>query len=119
MTKQRHAILDVLHKHPGHYTAEEIFGMTKEILPAISRATVYNNLASLVEERALFKIVGGGPSAIYDTTSLPHAHTVCAECGHIEDVFLHTLDEEIRENLGDTLVDYDLTIRVVCPTCRS
>ena len=119
MTKQRHAILDVLHKNPGHYTAEEIFGMTKEILPAISRATVYNNLASLVEERVLFKIVGGGPSAIYDTTLLPHAHTVCSECGHIEDIFLHKLDEEIRDHLGDNLVDYDLTIRVVCPSCRS
>ncbi len=119
MTKQRHAILDVLHRHPGHYTAEEIFEMAKEVLPTISRATVYNNLASLVEERVLAKIVGGGASAIYDTTTLPHAHTVCTSCGHIEDLFLHALDREIKSEVGEHLVDYDLTVRVVCPSCRN
>lgn len=118
MTKQRRAILEALHTHPGHYSVEEIFEMTKQLYPTISRATVYNNLASLVEERVLFKITGGGGKAIYDTTILPHAHTVCTSCGHLEDLFLHSLDKDIRDELGERLVDYDLTVRVLCPACK-
>jgi Fe2+ or Zn2+ uptake regulation protein len=116
----QNAILKILEEPPSYINFILLCSSKSGFLPTVlSRATVYNNLASLVEERVLFKITGGGGKAIYDTTTLPHAHTVCTSCGHIEDLFLHSLDREIRGELGERLVDYDLTVRVLCTSCKS
>ncbi len=118
MTKQRTAILTALKRSPGHYTADVIYEMAKTYYPTMSRATVYNNLSSLVEEGALSKIVGGGASAIYDTTSMPHAHAICTRCNRVEDLFLEQLDDQISKKLNVPFVSYDLTVKYVCPKCK-
>ena len=66
MTKQRAVILEVLRSDKCHHTAEEIFELAKQILPTISRATVYNNLHSLEEEQFIRKISGDGVHGFID-----------------------------------------------------
>ena len=72
MTKQRAAILQVISADKGHYTAEEIFEKSKEILPGISRAAVYNNLHSLEKERLIRKLYREVAGARYDRAYRPH-----------------------------------------------
>lgn len=118
MTRQRTAILTALRQSPGHYTADVIYEMAKRYYPTMSRATVYNNLATLVEEGALSKIVGGGPSVIYDTTQVPHAHAICMKCSRVEDLFIDDLDDAIFKKLGVPFANYDLTVKYICPACK-
>lgn len=118
MTKQRAAILTALRKAPGHYTAEEIFHMAQTEYPAISRATVYNNLSTLVSDHVLYRIQGCGTSDIYDTTVHPHAHLFCPRCGKVEDISLPHLTEDIREAIGEPNVYFELKIHRLCPHCH-
>ncbi len=117
MTRQRIAILTCLTKHPGHYTAAEIFALAKDEYPALSRATVYNTLPILVEEGKLSKIVSDDATAVYDTTVITHAHAVCPVCGKWEDVFVPEVSRVIGETFGDD-VPYTLSIQRICKKCK-
>ena len=86
MTKQRAVILEVLRSDKCHHTAEELFELAKEKLPAISRATVYNNLHSLEEEQFIRRISGDGGPDRYDNSFIPHGHLVCTLCGRVIDI---------------------------------
>ena len=56
MTKQKRLILDIINNSCAHYTAEEIFALAQRQMPSIARATVYNNLNTLLKENLIRKI---------------------------------------------------------------
>ena len=119
MTKQRAVILEVLRSDKCHHTAEEIFILAKEKLPAISRATVYNNLHSLEEERFIRRISGDGGPDRYDNSFIPHAHLLCSVCGRVFDVDIPGLDEILQESIGERAESFELKIRGHCKGCRN
>jgi len=47
MTRQRRALMEVLHRRNWHPTAEEVHGLVRERAPRISLGTVYRNLEVL------------------------------------------------------------------------
>ena len=49
MTKQRQAVYDTLMAKLDHPTASEVYDRTKEHMPTISMATVYNCLETLTQ----------------------------------------------------------------------
>ena len=118
MTKQRAAVLEVLHSGKFHRTADEIFAEAQKIYPGISRATVYNNLKALEEEKHIRRIGGEGASARYDSSYIPHGHLFCCECGGIFDFSIPEFHKAI-EGAADCVVDsYELRIRGVCSACK-
>ena len=118
MTRQRAAILEVLRRGKCHYTADEIFALAKEILPTISRATVYNNLHSLEEEEMIRRIGGEGASARYDSSYIPHGHLFCKECGGIFDFTIPDFDKTLGAYANCAVNSYELRILGVCSACR-
>ena len=119
MTKQRAAILQVIRADKCHHTAEEIFELAKDLLPGISRATVYNNLKALEAEQLIRKLAGEGAGARYDSAFRPHGHTVCTECGRVWDFNIPEFDPLITKAIGQTFDSYELKVRILCIGCKN
>jgi len=118
MTRQRAVILEVLRSDKCHHTAEELFLLAKEKLPTISRATVYNNLHALEEERIIRKISGDSGPDRYDNAFVPHGHLVCTVCGSVSDIDLPGLNDMLSECIGTSVDSYELKVRGRCARCK-
>jgi len=118
MTRQRAAVLEVIRSAKYHYTAEEIFEKAKELLPNISKATVYNNLHALERERLIRRITGEEASDRYDSSFIPHGHLFCTVCEGVRDFTIPELDQRLSAIAEDDIESYELKVRYVCPACR-
>ncbi len=118
MTKQRAALLEILRSDKCHHTAEELFLLTKQKLPSISRATVYNNLHSLEKEQLIRRISGNGGPDRYDNSFIPHGHLVCSVCGSVSDVDLPGIETLLMGSLGVEIESYELKVMGRCETCK-
>ncbi|MBQ2877235.1 MAG: transcriptional repressor [Clostridia bacterium] len=117
MTKQREAVLRVVRSEKCHYTAEEIFERAKEILPEISRATVYNNLHALERDKLIRRITGEDASDRYDSAFIPHGHLYCTECHSISDFNVPDFALTLSGIIGGEIDSYELKVRYICPAC--
>lgn len=118
MTKQREAILDVIRREKRHYTAEEIFALSRLILPTISRATVYNNLHALERDGEIRRISGEDGADRYDSSFVPHGHLFCIKCRRISDFHYPAFTESLSDLIGSGVESYELKVRYICPLCR-
>ena len=118
LTRQRALILDIIRSDKCHHTAEELFTLAKERMPGISRATVYNNLHALAEEKIIRRISGDGASDRYDSAYMPHGHLVCIGCDKMVDFEIPGFSDLICERLGESIDSYELKVRYVCPNCK-
>ena len=118
MTRQRAIILEVIRSDAAHHTAEEIYFLSKEKLPTISKATVYNNLKAMDEEGLIRKISGEGSSDRYDKNRIPHGHIFCKDCGGIYDIHVPHIGEQIEDENSVTVLEYELKVFGSCDKCR-
>lgn len=118
MTRQRAVILEVIRGDKKHHTAEEIFTLAKELLPTISRATVYNNLKVLEKEQLIRRITAEDTSDRYDSSFIPHGHLFCSECGRVFDFDIPEFSKLLKESIGTEISSYELKVRCVCEECR-
>ena len=121
MTKQRATILKIVNASSDHLTAEEVYSKTKEYLPDVALATVYNNLAALSESGAIRKIPMPNGICRYDK-NIPHDHLVCDKCGKVFDVKIDLLDGEdvlykLKKLTGKDIKSYELIMRFTCDEC--
>ncbi len=119
MTKQRAAILKVMAENDGHFTAEEIFTMTKSVYPGIVRATIYNNLNALAEENRIRRICQSGQPDRFDRNPMPHEHIICTECGDVVDVSIKDFKNKLQKELHLEVDDYELVIHCKCLKCAA
>ena len=119
MTKQRAVILEVIRSDMCHHTADEIFALAKEHLPGISRATVYNNLKVLEQEKLIRRITGDGASDRYDGSYAPHGHLICEGCGKVRDFSISDFDRLISDAIGSGFNSYELKVRHLCDACKA
>ncbi len=92
-SKQRDAILEVLHSTKAHPTADAIYAEVRKKIPNISLGTVYRNLAKLSEDNTIIKVNAGTGVEHFDGTPTPHYHVVCTQCGAIDDIEAEPLEE--------------------------
>lgn len=118
MTKQRAAIIKVMRDNCGHFTAEEIFSLAQSEYPSIVRATIYNNLNSMVEEGMVRRICQSGQPDRFDRNPMPHEHIICTDCGKVVDVSLADFSNKLSDEIGCEIEDYELVIHCKCPECR-
>ena len=118
MTKQRQVVLDVIRSDMCHHTAEEIFDITKGILPGISRATVYNSLKYLEGQGLIRRITAENSSDRYDNSYIPHGHLFCTVCGAVEDFLVPGLEKSLEDIIKQSYSSYELKVRYICDGCR-
>ncbi|GAB5900294.1 MULTISPECIES: Fur family transcriptional regulator [Mycolicibacterium] len=86
VTRPRIAVLDEVRTHP-HADTETIFLAVRDVLPEVSRQTVYDVLNALTSVGLLRRIQPLGSVARYETrVGDNHHHAVCRGCGTIVDI---------------------------------
>ncbi|MFH8786179.1 Fur family transcriptional regulator [Streptomyces roseoverticillatus] len=123
LTSQRRVVAEVLDGDHVHYTADEVHAKAAELLPEISRATVYNTLGELVSLGEIMEVSTDGRAKRYDPNAHhAHQHLVCSQCGTIRDVhptgdLLAGLPAE--ERFGFQVAAVEVTYRGLCPGCST
>ena len=86
VTAQRLAVLRAVSHHP-HGTADDLHGVARAELGAISRQAVYDALAALTDAGILRRIQPAGSPARYeDRVGDNHHHLICRACNRMVDV---------------------------------
>ncbi len=116
--RYRALILQLLRQCDGHPTAEQLYLQVKEVQPTIAMATVYNNLAALVQDGLIRRVRIPDQADRYDKTMTPHDHLICDRCGRLADIQLGDFSRALEERLGIPVESYDLSVHYVCPDCR-
>ena len=120
LTAQRRVVAEVLTGDHVHLTAEDVHDRAAELLPEISRATVYSTLQQFVDLGEVRELMLDGRSKRYDPNVSPaHHHLVCSVCGRVVDV-AHGLDAPALSDAdrhGMDVTGGEITYHGTCATC--
>ncbi len=120
LTKQRQVVLQVIKDSDEHLTANEVFENSRQLLPGISFATVYNSLRFLKNEGLIGEVRFGTDAARYDRKLARHDHAFCNKCGKLVDMELNIPAELLAEATNFSKFEaqtIELTLRGLCPDC--
>ena len=118
MTKYEQAIYRLISQPDLHMTAEQVFSEIRREYPAISKATVYNNLNRLCSAGLIRRVSIEGSPERYDR-AVKHDHLVCSRCGKVSDAVFDDMTDALRDRLGGAFIAYDLKVFWICPDCRN
>ncbi len=121
LTKQREVVLQVIREADAHLTANEVFDKSKQLLPGISFATVYNSLRFLKEAGHIAEISFGNGASRFDSMTSRHDHAICTKCGKLVDMEIELPVEIVNfasEFSKFKLESIELTLRGLCPECN-
>lgn len=117
-TVHRVEILEYLLRTYSHPTADEIFDYFKkeQIIPVLSRATVYNTLKVLADAGIIAAIVT--PDAVrYDFIREHHHHFYCTKCRKVYDVYINTELPQVVSVDGHEVHHVQLSLIGICSNC--
>jgi Fe2+ or Zn2+ uptake regulation protein len=122
VTSQRLVLHRVLGELGRHAHAEEIARASSERLPGLSLPTVYATLELFESLGLVRRVDAGGPAALYDPRTEPHAHFACRVCGTVSDLEA-ALDtaalHDAARAAGARPEHVDVVLRGVCASCRA
>jgi Fe2+ or Zn2+ uptake regulation protein len=120
-TEQRAAVYQYLSCTDTHPTADEVFLAVRRELPAISLATVYKSLETLVGCGLAVKLTYADHSARYDGRTDLHHHARCVVCDRVRDLVgdIARTDIEALRGVegGFTVTGYRLELSGYCSDC--
>lgn len=112
--KNKEIIYRKLYEMKNHPTAEEILIELKKEYPNLGIATIYRNLANLIEEKRIIKIESNSFKDRFDATIENHYHAECSVCGKIKDIKAH-ITYEIENNIKVNSIE--VKIKYICNGC--
>lgn len=119
-SKQRQMILDLVHQHSDHPSADQIYLEARSINDKISRGTVYRNLDVLVQDHQISMVKMHGINR-YDWKLQPHYHFACSVCGAVMDfpmTYCERLDEAASKEPGFHIQRHHILFEGICPQCQ-
>lgn len=122
MTRQRREVFEVLMDQRDHPTASEVFLRTKDRMPNISLATVYNCLETLTRSGLVRQVNMDRGPARYCPNQREHAHFCCETCGTVIDVEPSeesALTDSWHLPRGGVVTGLEVVIRGLCPACAA
>jgi Fe2+ or Zn2+ uptake regulation protein len=122
ITSQRLVLYRVLTELGRHAHAEEIARASAERLPGLSLPTVYATLELFEGLGLVRRVDAGGPAALFDPRTEPHAHFACRRCGAVVDidagVDAAAAEDEARAT-GAEPEHVEVVLRGLCAACRA
>lgn len=123
VTPQRAVILETIAHLPGHHTANEVFEISRQRLPALNLATVYRTLETLHEANMvdLFNREGYSLQYALRDPAHPHGHLICQCCGNVIEFDLALLDciqRSIQERYQFQIDCSHLSLHGRCASCK-
>lgn len=122
LTPQRREVYDVLLAERDHPTATELFIRAKKRMPAISLATVYNCLETLVDCGLAKQVNVDREATRYCPNLEDHGHFICERCGKVTDVPTAKKGRSEKSwHLPEEFVvtHAEFTLRGLCPDCNT
>jgi len=122
LTKQRKAVLEVVHQATGHHPdAAWVYSEVRKSVPSISLGTVYRTLDALTEEGYLAPLYRPGEALRYESNPDGHLHMICRICNEFFDI-VHPLPDLLSGvkarypefDIHDVQVEY----QGICPKCK-
>jgi len=109
--------MDAVNSLANHPTAEQVYLHVIKTHPTISKATVYRNLATAVEDNELSSPGIFNGAMLYDHKKNSHFHFVCDNCKKLFDVPGFELKENLSSLQNFTINKVELTFRGLCEDC--
>jgi len=120
VTEPRKAILGILSREHGPFTAEELHKRMKR--DTCDLVTIYRSLAVMEESGAVRRCDFGDAAYRYEinTGDHHHHHIVCRSCHEAKTLDMCVADglERMARQLGYTKVTHLLEVFGVCPQCQ-
>lgn len=120
-TIQKKLVLETVRKLHSHPSAEQVYDCVSAEHPTISKATVYRNLNSLVEDGLLQKIAMPCEADRFDDTVEEHYHLRCLGCNQVMDLpmeYQRELNEKAAQNSECTIEAHNLLFIGWCKHCK-
>ena len=117
VTPQRINIYSYLASTCEHPTVDIIYKNIKNIMPAISIATIYKTLNTLVESNLVKVINVCEENYRYDANVVPHGHIKCNVCKKVEDIYIENDFSGIVNSDNFQVENYDLFLYGKCKNC--
>ena len=122
VTAQRLAVLRAVSERP-HSTADDIDGIVRGEIGAISRQAVYDVLGALTDKGLLRRIQPAGSPARYENrVGDNHHHLICRACGRMVDVDCavgETPCLTAADDSGYEIDEAEVTYWGRCPDCTA
>lgn len=122
VTPQRHLICQLIAANPdAHPTAEMIYEQAVQVMPTMSRKTIYTTVNELSEIGAVRLTRLGTEPLRVDLTLTPHAHGVCRACGKVVDIPLGSewTPNEVHSEFHFHIESCEVVYQGLCGGCRS
>jgi Fe2+ or Zn2+ uptake regulation protein len=122
VTSQRLVLHHVLAELGRHASAEEIARASAARLPGLSLPTVYATLELFEGLGLVRRVDAGGPAALFDPRTDPHAHFACRRCGTVLDLDAPvdaTAAEAAARAAGAEPAAVDVVVHGRCAACRA
>jgi Fe2+ or Zn2+ uptake regulation protein len=118
-TETRRLVAEAIESSPESFTAEEIC----EQLPSVGRATVYRTLKLFLSADALCKVAlpDGAPRYAVDTGGRHHHHSICTNCGAVNEFRASTVERVLRaleREVEGEITGHRMEIYVRCNRCQ-
>lgn len=119
-TIQGQLVLNAVRQLSNHPTADDVYNHVEKLYPNISKATVYRNLNSLVEDGMLIKISVPDAADRFDHTLEKHYHIKCMKCKEFMDLnldYMQELDDRVSDLTKYKILSHDVAFKGICPKC--
>ena len=120
-TAARRALVELIARREGHFTAADLAGDAQAMGLGIGRATIFRTLDVLTELRAVERLdLPSGEHAYVACEPAHHHHVVCSSCGRsadADDAGLRAVVREIERATGYRIDDHRLELFGRCPQC--
>lgn len=114
---QRVAVLDFLMNNHCHPTVDQIYKNLQNIVPTLSKSTIYNTLELFAKSGLVRILTLGGNETRYDIITEPHGHFKCDKCRNIFDFFLDLDSIQSNELKGFKVIEKTVYFKGLCPKC--
>ena len=109
-------ILDLMLEKDKHLTVDEIYTELKDIVPTLSKTSVYNTLELFEEHGLIAKVKMDEKEARYDIRTHPHGHFKCVKCKEIFDFGINII--EYKDLKEFKILKEDVQIYGLCEKCK-
>lgn len=119
-TPERYAILNAIYSKDGSFEIEELVSYLEENEKfRVSRATVYNTIALLINANLVTQHRFGSLSKYEKSFGREMNYAICTKCGKMMSVNNIHIEEELKTNIKKFhLTHYSLYIYGLCPKCH-
>jgi Fe2+ or Zn2+ uptake regulation protein len=117
-TYQRIKVLEYLSSNNTHPTVEDILKHLSPQIPSLSKATVYNNLHTLISVGLVRELNIDDNEACFDATLAPHGHFRCEDCGAITNFDIDIESIPVQGLIQFQISSKDFFFKGLCPNCQ-